>query len=165
MSYNAPHYRHVKRNLYEKGLCYFHESRLWTGPWRMQSIYPERNVFRVVKKWRTPGRGNNMSQVKNWDWRWMCFVGSTASWKEVKNKTEEVRLLTDSLECLVRRLTFILLEQVSSLEPLYENHPPLIACQRPCPRPTKSQLLTVGPGATFETKAQLILCCKGWEVV
>lgn len=50
---------------------------------------------------------------------------------------------------------------VSSLEPLYENHPPLIACQRPCPRPTKSQLLTVGPGATFETKAQLILCCKG----
>lgn len=111
MSYNTPHYRHVKRNLYEKGLCYFHESRLWTGPWRMQSIYPERNVFRVVKKWRTPGRGKNMSQVKNWDWGWMCFVGNTASWKEVKNKTEEDRLLTESLECLVRRLTFILLEQ------------------------------------------------------
>lgn len=78
-----------------------------------------------------------------------CVLLEYSKLERSENKTEEVRLLTDSLECLVRRLTFILLEQVSSLEPLYENHPPLIACQRPCPRPTKSQLLTVGPGATF----------------
>ena len=83
-----------------------------------------------------------------------------------ENKTEEDRLLKESLECLVRRLTFILPEQAflwyHLWTPLYENHPPLISCQRPCPRPTKSQLLTLGPGATFETKAQLILLrCKG----
>lgn len=57
---------------------------------------------------------------------------------------------------------------VSSLDPLRQNHPPsqlvkyLLNMQiiRPCPRPPKSELLTVGLGVSFETRAQLILLCS-----